>query len=41
MKKTRKEPEELKKEIETLDKQPRELTEEELKQVVGGITVKP
>ena len=41
MKKTKKKPDELKKEIETLDEQPRELTEEELKQVVGGATIKP
>ena len=36
MKKTKKELEELKEEVEALDEKLRELTEEELKQVTGG-----
>ena len=36
MKKTKKELEELKKEVEALDEKLHELTEEELKQVTGG-----
>ena len=37
MKKAKKELEELKKEVEALDEKLHELTEEELKQVTGGV----
>ena len=37
MKKTKKELEELKEEVEALDEKLRELTDEELKQVTGGM----